>query len=771
MRKLMQAFAFSSLAFSGACLAANSEHKHSQGPFDLAIANPEKLMEMLKKSGKIGPTATAADAEKAVTAYLKERQDHSFALSQTTSESSEVLLGVETKSHKGYKLPNKKGGIIREWLHRPAPVELEAYEGEQKTARVLALLIEFPDFPHNTTLPGETDMYYPDYTAAHYKELLFSKTGYEGPNGEDLISMVQFYEAQSGGSYSVEGDVAGWYMASQPAAYYGNNVDGDARALVTEALMAAAADPSVDLSQYDIEDRYDLDGDGDLWEPDGLVDHLMIFHSSVGEEAGGGQLGEDAVWAHRWNLGSITTLPGTSTDVPYWDGLMAAYDYTIQPVDAAAGVCSHEYGHDLGLPDEYDTNNTGRGEPVSYWSVMSSGSWGGLIPGSEPTGFSAWAKEFLQNSLGGNWLHGETFSMDTISWFGEYVLLDQAVSKGKNNDAIRIDLPDKEVVLTSPTSGEYAYFSGSDNDLNNAMFTTVDLTAASSAELTFKAWYDIEADWDYAYLMVDAGEGPMPLAGNITTNDNPNGQNPGEGITGSSEGWIDATFDLSAYVGQEVVIYIAYYTDSFVTAPGLFADDIVVTADGEVVLSDDAESTSAFELAGFELNTGKSYHNHYYLVEWRTHQGVDVGLSHILRGGEVLPFNEGMIVWYVDDSYDNNWVGLHPGDGFLGVVDADQRVLKWSDGSVASTSYQVHDAAFNTKFSQPLFLDLTDVLGATLTDNFIFPHPHFIDRKSYISDEIPDAGRNITDYGLNITVLNQSWDGSVAKILIRKSWY
>ncbi|MCZ8486632.1 immune inhibitor A [Vibrio lentus] len=34
------------------------------------------------------------------------------------------------------------------------------------------------------------------------------------------------------------------------------------------------------------------------------------------------------------------------------------------------------YGHDLG-PDEYDTQYTGKGEPVSYWSIMSSGSWAG----------------------------------------------------------------------------------------------------------------------------------------------------------------------------------------------------------------------------------------------------------------------------------------------------------------------------------------------------------------------------------------------------------
>ena len=38
---------------------------------------------------------------------------------------------------------------------------------------------------------------------------------------------------------------------------------------------------------------------------------------------------------------------------------------------------AHEFGHDLGLPDEYDTKYTGNGSPVEAWSLMSGGSWTG----------------------------------------------------------------------------------------------------------------------------------------------------------------------------------------------------------------------------------------------------------------------------------------------------------------------------------------------------------------------------------------------------------
>ncbi|MFP3472543.1 immune inhibitor A, partial [Micrococcus sp. SIMBA_144] len=69
----------------------------------------------------------------------------------------------------------------------------------------------------------ESDMYYEDYVKEHYQDMIFGEDGYEGPNGENLVSMKQFYEEQTDGAYTVNGKVAGWYMASKNAAEYGGN--------------------------------------------------------------------------------------------------------------------------------------------------------------------------------------------------------------------------------------------------------------------------------------------------------------------------------------------------------------------------------------------------------------------------------------------------------------------------------------------------------------------------------------------------------------------
>ncbi len=772
--KKLLPLAFAIAGLSGALQAAPHAPTPQTGAFDLVIADEQKLIEMLKKSGKISQSASLREAETALKTYLKKRQSEAV-LNAAALDAAVVSQYPMTNEIKGKAKHHKrheasKGQLTANAMRsRPANVQEEVYEGETREARVLAILMEFPDFVHNSILPDETGMYYEDYNPDHYRQILFGDDGWVAPNGHHANSFRQFYEKQSGDSYTVTGDVAGWYMAEMPAAFYGNNVDGDARSLIREALTAASQDPTVDLNQFDIEDRYDLDGDGNYWEPDGLVDHVMVFHSAVGEEAGGGQVGEDAIWSHRWNLGGVFGIPDSSSSAPYWGGLMGAFDYTIAPIDSAVGVISHEYGHDLGLPDEYDTQYTGQGEPVSMWSIMSSGSWAGEIGGTEPVGFSPFAKEYLQASLGGNWQHGAVVNFDDIPRRGVVGLLDQASSKGTNHDVIRVSLPNKEQVITVPTSGEYAYFSGSGDNLENLMAVSVDLTDATTAAVQFKTWYDIELDWDYGYVIAVGSFGQMMLEGNITSNTNPNDTNLGNGITGNSAGWIDAEFDLTSLAGEAFDLYVMYKTDGAVSNPGMYVDDLNIVVDETIVATANADvMPEVMMLNGFDVSTGVSETEHYYLVEWRTHHGVDSGLAHINVAGQPMTYEKGMLIWYVDNQYSDNWVGVHPGDGFLGVVDADQNTLSWSNGNIATTRYQIHDATFRIDRPEKMFIDLSEDYGITMYDNRTRAQRTFRDSRDYSGGDLLDAGRNIPEYGLTIRLLNQSEDRSVGAVMIQK---
>ena len=499
----------------------------------------------------------------------------------------------------------------------------------------------------------------------------------------------------------------------------------------------------------------------------------MVIHAGVGEEAGGGSLGGDAIWSHRWDLGQLVAVPGGTSNSDRFGGLLGAFDYTIEPEDGAAGVFTHEFGHDLGLPDEYDTIYSGAGEAIEFWSLMSSGSWAGDIPGTEPPGMSPFAKEMLQSLHGGNWLSGTTINANEITKEGTTVLLDEAVTKGTNNDAVRIDLPGKLNVLNTPATGSFEYYGGKGDEADHKMVTTVDLTDKTSATLDFDAWYNIEKDWDYAMVQVstDGGETWTSLSSDRTTNTlDPDGypaiKENLPGYTGSSNGWVHETIDLSNYAGQEIQLQFRSMTDWATNLDGFFADNVTVTADGTTVFNDGAEGDPQFTLDGFEKHDGKYTTDHYYLLEWRSHNGVDEGLKHIRRGASLMSFDPGLVVWYVDESYDNNWTGEHPGDGFLGVVDADQHTNYWSDKTVGSSRYQLHDAAFSLEKSEKMFLDYPGQF--TMKDNFTQRTPLFDDSADYSNPGLVDAGRNIPEYGLKFRVVGQSADGTVGKVLIFK---
>ena len=75
-----------------------------------------------------------------------------------------------------------------------------------------------------------------------------------------------------------------------------------------------------------------------------------MLHAGKDQAAGGGAEGTYAEWSSSQVVAATT---GGFT-VPEADGLRV-FNYTTQPENAGIGVIAHEYGHDLGLPDLYDS--------------------------------------------------------------------------------------------------------------------------------------------------------------------------------------------------------------------------------------------------------------------------------------------------------------------------------------------------------------------------------------------------------------------------------
>ena len=158
-------------------------------------------------------------------------------------------------------------------------------------------------------------------------------------------------------------------------------------------------------------------------------------------------------------------------------------------------------------------------------------------------------------------------------------------------------------------SATHAFYSGRADRLLSSLTVAQSYSVQADDELTFWTWYDIEADWDYAYVQAssDAGLSWTNLPGNITTNSNPNGANQGNGITGRRTTWTLATFDLADFEGEDLILRFLYVTDTYVTGEGFYVDDVTPVArfESEVSL---ASATPATE---FEV-TGRSEGTYYY---------------------------------------------------------------------------------------------------------------------------------------------------------------
>jgi immune inhibitor A len=664
------------------------------------------------------------------------------------------------------KINGKAKGKVHEVAHGQY-VEL-AREGEGALWTVLG---EFADFPHNNMLPGpdravnNTDIWVPDFNRDYYMNMLFN----DAPGAN---SMRNFYIEQSSNRYTVYGDVTDWIPVGNHL-IYDDNPDSNVWFFLEDTVngwynaqtAAGKTDAEINayLSQFDVWDRYDYNGNGNFDEPDGYIDTFQSVHAGEGEEAGGGALGATAIWSHSWyarygDIGStgpaFNLLGGIQVgDSDFWVG-----KYTIQPENGGVGVFAHEYGHDLGLPDLYDyfgENGTG------FWTLMSSGSWmdeGKDTIGNKPSHMGAWEKFQL------GWLKYE------VAWAGVYSThkLGPMEFNTKQAQGLFVVLPQKPVTahIADPYAGSYFYFSGSANNLRNQM--TRAFTLGAGATLAAKVNYGIEVGYDYANVIASTNGGATWQT--VPTNLSNSTVEP-NGIDGLSGGWVNLTADLSAYAGN-VLLGFRYTSDGGVNYDGFMIDDIQISG----YALDGAETDAGWTYTGFRVTTGteEKLYSHYYVAEFRTYKGYDMGLKvgpyyfgypAMPDFVDHFPYQDGMLLNYWDTSQPDNNTGLHPGQGLLLPIDAHPQTLYRIDGVRWRNRIQTYDSTFT--------LTPTDGIPNIHQAGVLSPVPSlpavrvFDDRKSYYDPANPLGSVITPTTGTTIRILSISAQNSFMQIEVR----
>ena len=666
------------------------------------------------------------------------------------------------------------------------------------TTKCLVLLVEFGDdaWPAGSPTPtgpmtagpvhgaipapadGDNATYWPgDFSPMHYQQEIFGNSyGLYDKNGAlrgtSDYTPRNYYLEMSKGAFTLEGDIGNWVKLDMPESWYGadsepwastDDLTGPVYRVAADAVVKFAAEhPDFPWADYDHENPYGI-MPGTFNQPDGIIDHLIIIHAGVDQSAGGGAQDSDAIWAHSWGI--LTNdgqgpggfpgqmIPGTDGQGPQNTGIWA-YNYTIDPEDCDPGVISHEFGHDLGLPDEYDYQSTTGDASTGFWTIMSSGSWLGRQwgLGSQPAPMDVWDKAALGFISPKVVKRGKTAT----------VTLQPAATGTATASGVKIPLPKrKHTIMLSGKDGASEWWSGTGNDLNSTLTTTAKWTVPDAdPTLSTRVWYEIETGYDFGYVEVSTDGSTWTT---VQSPGNTVAAPAGFGLTDSdTEHWATPiSYDLSAYAGQDVFLRFRYRTDGGVAYRGWEVTGIT--------LGGTSIPVTAFSRDGWSRVDGlyTQMSENYYIAEYRTDDGSDSALKNCYQFNDAygswvdwFSYNRGLLLMYCDTFYQDNDVATHLGYGGWMMVDS----RPMPDGVAYGDAYgywrpriQVRDAAFSrdpTKTQSIYFKDYdagVDVGERTAPGKLA--EPWFKDSRTYWYAADPEAGVKIPrNLGVRIQV-------------------
>jgi len=173
-----------------------------------------------------------------------------------------------------------------------------------------------------------------------------------------------------------------------------------------------------------------------------------------------------------------------------------------------------------------------------------------------------------------------------------------------------------------------------------------------------------------------------------------------------------------------VSVRFRYTSDPGTNELGFLVDDVAV---GDALTADFSDDAAGWTNDGFTVvgadGTYDAQFSHYYVAENRQYAGYDATLKtgpynfgwRISKPDTVesFPYQDGLLVWYVNSFFEDNNTSVHPGGGQALPVDANATALKWSDGTLVGNRLQPFDATFNVGKIDPISLHRETADGMT----------------------------------------------------------
>ncbi|MCA1710952.1 MAG: immune inhibitor A [Actinobacteria bacterium] len=568
----------------------------------------------------------------------------------------------------------------------------------------------------------------------------------------------------------------GWYQLPGMRGYYGSDANGSALVGAIGGVgalqaidsgcgptakaaydAAVVADPDIDYSDFDT-------------DKDGVVDFFEVIFQGCGGN-GESQLSaaadcneapNDNIWPHSSSLEFSYTDPATGltgyishdqlknlegqplwyTDKSYTtkttknlgDALkvfvrVGPYNVNPETAIAFASVISHEYGHSLGLPDYYSTGSRDTYGDFTLMAtdkshnmdVIGKKELGWIVPDVLAPSKTKAVKDWQDSKIDTGAIHwvtpsGTPYTLSAAA--GDYGI--------HNGEAYVASLPGRQLLdpkkIAQGASGKQVWYSGQGNDFgcpvnggHNLDFVVPGLDkvpAGTKVTVSFKSFFDIEWDYDYAFLLT--GKPGDKGAYSYTSHPSDNGYttpaatNPnqntcqskyGNGITGTPASYdagtapvdrvagnypdspfVKDSYDISDLAGVKGgTLRFTYSSDPGLARLGWIMDDLVVKAGDKVLFSSDFEKGDGgvndprvypggckedLSVSGGVCTEGWKYIaagtpselEHAYLLEMRDRSGFDFdGRGENNRAP--IAFEPGVLLTYTDEAHGYGNVG------------------------------------------------------------------------------------------------------------------
>ena len=320
--------------------------------------------------------------------------------------------------------------------------------------------------------------------------------------------------------------------------------------------------------------------------------------------------------------------------------------------------------------------------------------------GDHPTDLGAWEK-FQLGWLGCDTCQGGKFYDVANAGQDSEHKLGIAEHATKNAQALIVILPEKAktVDVGDPVTGANFFWSGAANDLNSTM-----TRSTGPGTLTLDASWETEEHFDFWFVEASSnGTAFTPLLTNFSqpaAEDQSGINGSGTGMDGDSGGYVKVTAILPAGTTH---VRLRYTTDPGVVGPGVSIDNVAVngTAIGTAEVANEGWTFAG----GFQRTTGlvTTMHFNAYVAENRQYTSYDTSLKTAYNFGflntrpdwvETFPYQDGLLISYWDETFDDNNVGDHPGGGLILPIDAHPQFHHAADGTLLRPRILSFDSTF-----------------------------------------------------------------------------